>query len=134
MPVNFDSIANMTPELQRIFSASIKAETKPIETMNQRKGDVQEKLKLVTTVLGKVEEVKKLLPNMNTPMAIRELNVNSTDDKIASGTADKTLADVGEHSLEVLQLATNATALSNRFPDKNETKIGWVTINYCEKE
>ncbi len=124
MPINFDSISNLPPELQRIFAATIKAESKPIETANERKGIAEEKLKLVNTVLGKVEEVKKLLPNMNTPMAIRELNVNSTDDKIATGTADKNFADLGEHSLEVLQLASNSTALSNRFPDRDSTRIG----------
>lgn len=131
MPVNFDSISNLSPELQRIFAASMKAETKPIQTATERKGNVEEKLKLVTTVLGKVDEVKKLLPNMNSPLAIRELNVNSTDDKIATGTADKALAEVGEHTLEVLQLASNATALSNRFPDKDKTRIGtgYFTFN-----
>ncbi len=119
-----DAIQNLAPELQRIFSASMKAEAKPIQTAEERKGHVEERLKLLNTVLGKVEEVKKLLPNMGTPFAIRELNVASTNDKIATGTADKTLAETGEHSLEVLQLASNAAALSNRFPDKNETRIG----------
>ncbi len=124
MPINFDTIQNLSPELQRIFTASIKAEAKPIEAAEERKSHVEERLKLLTNVLGKVDEVRKLLPNMGTPLAIREFNLNSTDEKVATGTADKNLAVEGEHSLEVLQLASNATALSNRFPDKNETKIG----------
>ncbi len=124
MPVNFDSIANLSPDLQRIFAATIKAETKPIQAIEERKGHVEEKLKLVNTVLGRVEDVRKLIPGLNSPLAIRELNVNSTDDKVAAGTADKTIAEPGEHSLEVLQLASNASALSNRFPDKNETRVG----------
>src|SRR5690606_3478545 len=90
----------------------------------ERKSHVDERLKLLNQVIGKVEDVKKLLPNMQTPMAIRELNVNTTNDKIATGTADKNVAEIGEHSLEVLQMATNATALSNRFADKNDTRIG----------
>jgi flagellar hook-associated protein 2 len=124
MPINFDSIANLSPDLQRIFAASIKAESKPIQSIEERKGTVEEKLKLVNTALTRVEEVKKLIPNLNSPLAIRELNVNSTDDKVATGSADKALAEPGEHSLEVLQLASNATALSNRFPDKDQTRIG----------
>ncbi len=134
MPINFDSIANLSPEMQRIFAASIKAESKPIQTAQERKGNVEEKLKLVNTVLGKVEDVRKLIPGMNSPLAIREFNVNSTDDKVAVGTADKNVAEVGEHSLEVMQLATPATALSNRFPDKNETRIGTGYFTFRDKE
>jgi flagellar hook-associated protein 2 len=124
MPINFDSIANLSPEMQRIFVASMKAETKPIQTAQERKGNVEEKLKLVTSVLGKVEDVRKLIPGLNSPLAIKELNVATTDDKVAVGSADKAIADVGEHSLEVMQLASAPTAMTNRFPDKNETRVG----------
>ncbi|MBY0369561.1 flagellar filament capping protein FliD [bacterium] len=124
MPVNLDSIQNLSPELQRAFTATVKAEAKPIQAITERKGHAEERLKLLTEVIGKVEDVRKLLPNMNTPLAIRELNLSSTDEKIATGTADKTLAEPGEHSIEVLQLATNATALTNRFEDKDKTQIG----------
>lgn len=134
MPINFDSIQNLSPELQRIFTASIKAEAKPIQAAEERKSHIDEKLKLVNTVLGKVDEVRKLLPNLGTPMAIRELNVTSGDDKIASGTADKAIAEEGEHALEVLQLATAPTALSNRFPDKNETRIGTGYFTFKDGE
>ncbi len=124
MAINLDGISNLSPEMQRIFTATIKAESKPIQTAEERKGHIEEKLKLVNTALSKVEEVKKLLPNMNTPLAMREFMVNSTDDKVAIGTADKNLAQRGEHSLEIFQLAAPPAALSNRFPDKTEARIG----------
>lgn len=124
MPINLDSLQNLSPQLQSAFSSMLKAENRPIEQINERKGHAAERLKLLNEVIGKVEDVRKLLPNMNTPLAIRELNVGSTDEKIATGTADKNVAEPGEHSLEVLQLAANASALTNRFADKNETRIG----------
>ncbi len=119
-----DSISNLSPELQRAFQAATKAERKPIEKIEERRGVVQEKVKLLDDVIGRVEGVRALIPDLNSPLALREIMFSSGDDKVLTGTADRNQAEPGKHSLEVLQLAKSASALSNRFADQNETKIG----------
>lgn len=122
--VSMDTIANLTPELQRAFQMAVKAEKRPIEVIENRKNAIQEKVNLLSDVLGRIDGVKGCLPNLNSPLAIRELAVKSDDERILSATADKNLAEPGKHVLEVSQLAKSATALSNRFSDKDETRIG----------
>lgn len=60
----------------------------------------------------------------------------SDDEKVISGSADKSIAESGKHSIEVLQLAGSASALSNALPDKNETKVGtgYITFNTAKGE
>jgi flagellar hook-associated protein 2 len=124
VPIDFDSIQNLSPELQRIFRTSVRAETKPLETMVERKDQADSRLKLLNDVIGKVNQARELIPQLNTPLAIRDLTLNSSNVNVATGTADKMEAEMGEHTLEVLQLASNASALSNRFEDKDKTRIG----------
>lgn len=123
-PINNENIQNLSPELQRIYVASVNADRKPIQAAEERKSFITERINLLNDVLGKVEDVRKLIPNMSTPIAIRNLTVASTDEHVITGTADKNVADIGKHALEVLQLAKSSTAISNAFPDKNDTKIG----------
>jgi flagellar hook-associated protein 2 len=122
--VSLDSISNLSPELQRAFQAAVKAERKPMEKIEERRGLVEEKVKLLDDVIGRMEGVRSLLPNLNSPIAIRELAFASGDDHILTGTADKSAAEPGKHTLEVMQLAKSASALSNRFSDSDQTRIG----------
>lgn len=122
--VSLDSISNLSPELQRAFQSATKAERKPIEKIEERRGMVQEKVKLLDDVISRVDGVRALIPSLNSPMALREIAFSSGDDHILSGTADRNQAEPGKHSLEVLQLAKSASALSNRFADADQTKIG----------
>ncbi len=122
--VSLDSISNLSPELQRAYQASAKAERKPITKIEERRGGVQEKVKLLDDVIGRVEGVRALLPSLNSPLALREMAFSTGDEHILTGAADKNEAEPGKHQLEVLQLAKTASALSNRFADANETRIG----------
>lgn len=103
---------------------SVTADRKPIEALTARKDKLLEKAQILDDLSSKVDGVKKLLPGMNTPIAIRELALNSDEPKALTGTADKSIAVPGKHALEVLQLAGSASALSNGFIDKDETRIG----------
>jgi len=122
--VSLDTISGLNPELQRAFQKSAQAERRPITHMENRKGDIQNKVSLLGEILSRIDNVKNIIPELNSPIAIREIAFSSTDDKIITGTADKNLVELGAHQIEVERLASPATALSNRFPDKNQTKIG----------
>lgn len=121
---SLDSISNLSPEFQSAFKKAIQAETRPIETLNGRKEKIQSKVTLLNDVIGKVDTVKKLLPEMNSPNALREISVISGNDKVLGAVAQKGKAAIGSHQIDILQMASPANALSNGFPDTNETRIG----------
>ncbi len=125
-----NSISNLSPELQRAFQMAVNAERKPIQVVAERKTNIEAKAKLLDDVLGKVDGVKRLLPDLNSPVGIRELAIESADPRVITGTVDKRAAEPGVYNVEVLQLASKATALSNGFPDKNETQIGSGYISF----
>lgn len=124
MPINLDSISNLSPEFQKAFQASFNADRKPIQQLEEKKAKIQEKATLLEDLSGRLEGIRKIIPNVSSGIAIRELSLNSDDPKAISGTADKSIAEPGKHSLEILQLAGSASALSNGFSDKDTTRIG----------
>ena len=128
-----DSVSNLSPEFQKVFGAAVQAERKPIQQLEDRKAVIESKVNLLTDLTSKVDSLKQSLPAIGSPFAIRELSLTSDDEKIISGSADKSIADKGKHSLEVLQLAGSASALSNSLPDKSETKIGTGYITFTNK-
>lgn len=124
MPISVDSLSGLSPEFQTAFSKAIQMERKPVENLQNRKEATQSKLNLLNDVIGKVETVKKLLPDMNTANNLMELAVESSDARVLTGIAEKGKASLGSYNIEVLQLASPAAAMSNGFADKNETRIG----------
>lgn len=131
--ISMDGVSNLMPEFQKAFGAAVQAERKPIQQLEERKSTIESKVNLLTDLASKVDSLKQSLPGVGTPFAIRELSLTSDDDKVITGTADKSLAEKGKHSIEVLQLAGSASALSNPLPDKTETKIGTGYITFTNK-
>ena len=122
--IEANQLANMRPEFARAYQATIQAERKPIENLEQRKEKIQEKVSLLNDLVTKVDGLKQLLPGLGTPFAMREVAFASDDPRTVTGSADKSIAEPGKHNIEVLQLASGPSALTNRFPDPNETRIG----------
>jgi flagellar hook-associated protein 2 len=134
--ISFDGLQNLDPQLQKAFEIAVKAERKPVEKIQERRENINEKTKLLTDVLGKIENVRKGLSPFSSPFAMRELLVGADDPKVLTGTADKTLALPGKHSLEVMQLAKGSSSLSNGFPDKDQTHAGsgYITFDTADGE
>ncbi len=126
----FAGVQNLSPEFQKVFQTSIVAERKPIEQIEKRKTNLEEKVNLLNDVIGKVDAAKKCVPELGTPFAIKDLAFNSDDPKAIFGSADKREAEVGKHSLEVKQLAGSTSALTNGFEDKEETRFGTGYITF----
>lgn len=124
MPISMDMLSGLSPEFQTAFQKAIQMEKKPIDNLQNKKEASQSKLNLLNDVITKVDSVKKLLPEINSANKLLELAVDSSDPKVFTATAEKGIASLGTHSVEVLQLASAAAALSNGFSDRNETKIG----------
>jgi len=130
--ISMDSVSNLSPEFQKAFSAAVQAERRPIQQLENRKTTIESKTNLLNDLNTKVESLKETLPTVGTPFAIRELSFTSDDDKVITGSADKSAADKGKHNLEVLQLAGSASALYNPISDKNETSMGTGYITFSK--
>ncbi len=126
----------LSPEFQKAFQLAAKMERKPIEMISQNKGQIDNKLKLFHEFSQKVNDIKKLAPQFLTPYGLQELKLGSSDPNVLAGAVDKTKAIPGHHLVEVSQLASHASALSNGFPDKDGTHVGtgYITVTTATGE
>lgn len=92
--------------------------------MEARKGKISDKKALVQQLTTLVENMRgEVLKNKNA-RSLRELSINTGDNKDVAVTADKNVADPGKYQLEVLQLAQKSSAISNGVEDKDKTYVG----------
>lgn len=133
LSVDQNQLSGLSPEFARAYQVSVQAERKPIQALEQQKEKLQEKVNLLNDLVTKADGLRQILPGLGTPFAMREISFNSDDPKILTGSADKSIAEVGKHDLEISQLATGPSALTNRFPDPNETRIGTGYLTFTQK-
>lgn len=92
--------------------------------MEARKGKITDKKALVGQLMTLIENMRgEVLKNKNA-RSLRELAINTGDNKNISVTADKNIADPGKYNLEVVQLAQKSSAISNGVEDKDKTYVG----------
>jgi len=133
LPIDTNSVSGLSPEFAKAYQTSIQAERKPIQALEQRKEKLQEKTNLLNDLISKTDGLRQILPGLGTPFAMRELSFNSDDPKVITGSADKSIAEPGKHDIEVLSLASGPSALTNSFPDPNETRIGTGYLTFSTK-
>lgn len=122
MGISFGSINSGLPK--DIVQQIVEAEKIPIQQMEARKSKVSDKKALVQQLMTLVENMRgEVLKNKNA-RSLRELAINTGDNKNIAVNADKNVADPGKYQLEVLQLAQKSSALSNGVEDKDKTYIG----------
>lgn len=92
--------------------------------MEARKGKISDKKALVQQLTTLVENMRgEILKNKN-ERSLRELAINTGDNKDIAVAADKNIANPGKYQLEVLQLAQKSSAVSNGVEDKDKTYVG----------
>lgn len=122
MGISFGSINSGLPK--DIVQQIVEAEKIPIQQMEARKGKINDKKALVQQLTTLMENMRgEVLKNKNA-RSLRELAVNTGDNKNITVTADKNIADPGKYQLEVLELAQKSSAISNGVEDKDKTYIG----------
>lgn len=122
MGISFGSINSGLPK--DIVQQIIEAEKIPIQQMETRKGKITDKKSLVQQLTTLVENMRgEVLKNKNA-RSLRELAVNTGDNKNIAVSADKNIADPGKYQLEVVQLAQKSSAISNGVEDKDKTYVG----------
>ncbi|HEX7675406.1 MAG TPA: flagellar filament capping protein FliD [Bdellovibrio sp.] len=113
-----------------IVEQLMEAERIPVKQMETQKAGKDEKLKLVTELETKVNDITKNLSELTNTRGFADKKFTSSDDTVVGGQLDPQAAVPGDYSLEVVQLAEQPGALSNGFPDKNETQIGTGYIKF----
>lgn len=122
MGISFGSINSGLPK--DIVQQIVEAEKIPIKQMESRKDKIESKKSLVGQLTSLIENLRgEALKNKNA-RSLRELKINTGESSNISVTADKNVADVGKHTIEVLQLAGKSSAFSNGIEDKDKTYVG----------
>ncbi len=106
------------------------AERIPVKQMEAQKTKQEDKLKLVTDLETKVSDITKNLSELTSTSGFMDKKFVSGDPNVVEGQVDPQAAIPGEYSVEVVQLAQKPAAISNGFPDKDETQIGVGYIKF----
>ncbi len=106
------------------------AERIPVKQMETTKAKSEDKLKLVTELETKISDITKNLGELTSAGGFADKKFVSGDPNVIDGTLDPATAVPGSYSLEVVQLAQKPAALSNGFPDRNETQMGVGYIKF----
>ena len=109
----------------------IQAEAIPIKNLENRKGNIQAKMDLTTKLEELLRGIEKNLRELAGTKGFRDMKLNSSDPSIISGVVDPAVAGNGDVSIEVIELAEKASAITNGFPDKDRTEVG---VGYIEFE
>ena len=127
MAISFGSINSGLPK--DIVQQIIKAEKIPLEKMEAKKGKIDNKMRLLSDLTQRVENLRGDIFSNRTERSLRELMVNISGDQV-DATVDKNLAEPGTYQLEVTQLAQKSSAISNGVEDKDNTYLGVGYIQY----
>ena len=110
------------------------AERIPVKQMEAGKAKQEDKLKLVTELETKVSDITKNLSELTGTSGFIDKKFVSGDPNVVEGQVDPQTAVPGSYSLEVVELAQKPAAISNGFPDKNETQLGVGYIKFDTPE
>ncbi len=108
----------------------IEAERMPVKAMQEKKVGVEDKVKLVSDLETKINDINKNLGAIIGAKGFVDKKLDSGFPDIVNGTIDPELAESGEWTLEVLQLAGKPSVVTNGFPDKNKTTMGVGYIKF----
>jgi flagellar hook-associated protein 2 len=113
-----------------IVEQLMEAERIPVKNMEVQKNKNEDKLKLVTELETKVNDIAKNLTELTGTKGFVDKKLTSGDPNIADGTLDPNTSIPGDYSLEVIQLAEKPSAISNGFPDKDKSQLGVGYIKF----
>lgn len=122
--ITLEGTNGLSPDFQRTLERVAEAERRPVRALEARKAEADKRLELLRDVIGRIDRARSTVEGLGTPAAIRDPIALSSREDILTATADKEKAMFGSHNLEVLQLASPAAAISNGFPDKDQTSVG----------
>ncbi len=122
MAISFGGINTGLPP--NIVDQLVEAEKIPIKNMEAQKTKQQNKLKLVSDLESKLSTLSTSLADLASAKGFKDIKLNSGDPNIVAGAVDPDVGATGSWNVEVVELAQKAAAITNGFPDKDQTQIG----------
>ncbi|WP_413290061.1 flagellar filament capping protein FliD [Bdellovibrio sp. HCB337] len=113
-----------------IVEQIMEAERIPVKNMENTKAKNEDKLKLVSDLETKVNDITKSLGELTSTKGFVDKKLTSGDPNIVEGTLDPNFAVPGDYNIEVIQLAQKPAAISNGFPDKDKAQLGVGYIKF----
>ncbi len=128
MGLRFDPMGG--GQFKQALSAIIEAEKQPINALNKRKENEQARLKLFGEFKNKFSSLQSTVDGLMGQKKFRELKAELGDgEKLVSVTVDKERANVGSWEMEVKEMASRSSMISNTFSDPNKKVLGIGYIN-----
>jgi flagellar hook-associated protein 2 len=121
--LRFDPIGG--GQFKQAIKAIIEAESQPIKQLEAHKATEQSKQKLFQEFKAKFQGIDKSLQDLSDFKKFREFKVDLGDGaNVASVTVDKDKAEPGVYQIQVDQLASRTSIISNGFSDPDEAVLG----------
>src|SRR4051812_10990233 len=102
----------------------IEAERAPLKSIETKKVKQESRLKLVEDLEAKLSQVQGSIGTLASVRGFSDIQLQSGDPNIITGAVDPGHSVNGSWTVEVVELAQKAAALSNGFPDKDQTSVG----------
>jgi flagellar hook-associated protein 2 len=115
----------------------IEAESQPLKALEARKNKEEARMKLFQEFKSKFQGVDKAINEISSFRKLRELKADLGDGaSIVSVTLDKEKAEPGQYTLEIDELATRTSTISNGFenPDEPVMGMGFVMMTLPDGE
>jgi flagellar hook-associated protein 2 len=117
-------------QLKQALNAIVEAEKQPINALNKRKESEQAKMKLFGEFKGKFTSLQSAVDAVSGQKRFRELKAELGEgDKLMAVTIDKEKAQIGSWEVEVREMASRSSMISNSFSDPNQKVLGIGYIN-----
>ncbi len=117
-----------------IVDQIMEGEKIPLKQMEVSKTKEDDKMKLVSDLETRLQDVTKNLAELVGTKGFSDLKLNSGDPSIIDGVADPTIGVTGNWSLEVMQLAQKPGAVSSGFPDRDKSQLGTGYLKFQTPE
>lgn len=127
--ISFGGMASGLPP--NIVEQLVEAERIPIKNEEVKKGKQENKLKLITELETKLNDMRGSLTELAGTRGFSDMKLETGDNNVVQGVVDPTTSATGSWNIEVVELAQKAAAITNGFPDKDRTEIG---VGYFEFE
>lgn len=130
MGLRFDPVGG--GQFKAAVQQMVEAERQPIKGLEARKSKEEARLKLFQEFKGKFAGIDKALGELSNFTKFREYKVDLGDGTNFVGvTVDKERAQPGTYTVEVTQLASRSSIMSNSFsnPDESILGIGYVVVD-----
>ena len=128
MPVRVSGLSGGLPP--NLVDQVIEAERMPLKKMEADKAKIEDKVKLVSEFETKINDIQKNLGSIVGARGFSDMKFMSGFPDIIDGAVDPALAESGDWTIEVLQLATKPSIVSNALPDKDESSVGVGYIKF----